>query len=110
MKKLTIALMAMFAGSAFAGSYQFGTVTEFVAEKDRVTFQINTVDGADIRAEGCEGEPLNFSISATEPGAQFMFELVKDAKKTGGKIGVNGDGQCWAGGEFENAESIAVGN
>lgn len=109
MKKAMILTLALVGTMAHAGSYQYGAVTEFVAETDRVTFQIDTTGGADIRGEGCEGQPLNFSIDANVPGAQYMFDMVMNAKKTGVKIGVNGDGQCWAGGEFENAATIAFG-
>ncbi|WP_144017043.1 hypothetical protein [Vibrio sp. AND4] len=108
MKKFAIALTSVFAGSVFAGSYQLGTITEFVAEKDRVTFQLNTDYGEDIRAEGCDGEKLNFSIDLTNLGAQYMFNLVKYARENMLHIGVNGDGYCWGNGEFENADSIAV--
>ncbi len=107
MKKLAIAASILLSTSAFAGSYQFGTVTELIADTEQVSFQIDTSNGADIRADNCNGQPLNFVIDFNLPTAQAMFELVHDARKNGTSVGVNGDGVCWAGGEFERVSSIA---
>ncbi|UTZ29695.1 hypothetical protein HB761_24305 [Vibrio campbellii] len=108
MEKLAIFLTSMFASSVFAGSYQYGTVSEYVVETNRVTFQLNTSYGEDIRAEGCDGEPLNFSIDLNEAAAPYMVSIIEKAALDNYKqIGVNGDGHCWGNGEFEKVESIA---
>lgn len=114
MKKTLLAVAATLALStaAHAGSFQVGTVTEFVTETDRFTFQLDTTNsGTDNRAPNCNAEKLNFSVSFGQPhipGAEPMYEIVKEAKLNGLKIAVNGDGNCWAGGEFENATSISL--
>ncbi len=110
MKRITTSLLLTLAvsSSAFAGSYQYGKVTEVATTGDAVTFQLDTTDGADIRADNCQADTLNFSINfATKAAAKAMFDIVMESKRTGVKIGVNGDGNCWANGEFENADSIA---
>ena len=107
MKKLAIILTSMFASSVFAGSYQYGSVSEYVVETNRVTFQLNTSYGEDIRAEGCDGELLNFSIDLNEATAPYMLSIIENvALDNLRQIGVHGDGHCWGNGEFEKVESI----
>ena len=94
--------------AAIAGSYQYGKVSELITEGDRVVFQLDTANGADIRDVSCNGETLNFVIDFNSKAtAQIMYQTALESKRDGINIGVNGEGNCTPGGEFEQVSTIA---
>ncbi|WP_201778205.1 hypothetical protein [Thalassomonas viridans] len=94
--------------AAMAGSYQYGKVSELITEGDRVTFQLDTANGVDIRDESCNGATLNFVIDFNSKAtAQIMYQTALESKRDGINIGVNGAGNCGPGGEFEQVDTIA---
>ena len=113
-KALILMAMTMAASQAVAGSYEFGTVSEFVVNPDRVTFQLNSANGS-YMPDGCldggvvSGEKeLNWVIPNSYPMAKQMFDTILKAKETGTTVGINGAGNCM--GEFEEVDSIALNN
>ena len=100
--------LLVLSSSVIAGSYQYGKVTELVTEGDRVTFQLDTTNGADIRDQSCNGTTLSFVIDFnTQITANIMYDTVLESKRDGIAIGINGAGNCIEGSEFEQVASIA---
>ncbi len=87
--------LAVSATAQAQNTYQLGSVTEFAVGPTQASFQLDTTNGADIRAACMDSiAPVNFVIDFTQVGGKPMFDMVMEAKRTGQMLGVNGKETC----------------
>lgn len=113
MKKLLLSVtltmsLVLTATSALAGSFQLGTVTELSVAHDRATFQLDTSQGGIDMRDVCldASKELNFIIDFSQAGGLALLDVVREARKNGTNLGINGNGQC-VGNEQEGVDTIA---
>lgn len=84
--------------------------SERVIQGDRATFQVDTSAGfSQIDSQCNQNAPLNFVIDfQNQPAASALLDAVKEAKASQTNVGVNGQGNCFTGGEFETVDSVAI--